>query len=76
MLFLWKNWRHNGIFEIFAVLGEDPSCYFFGCPRSVCAAREDSRHKFTIVLDERCSTRGVFSSIRTLFLLGWKILVG
>ena len=59
-------------------MGEDPSCYFCGGPRSVFAAREDSRHKFTILLDERCSTRGVFSSIRTIFFIrveniGWMI---
>ena len=57
-------------------MAEDSSCNFCGGPRSVCAAREDSHYKFTIVLDERFSSRGVFSSIRTLFLLGWKILVG
>ena len=49
------------IFEFFAAMSED-SCYYCGGPRSVCAASEDSRHKFTMVLDDRFSSRAVFSS--------------
>ena len=63
-------------FEFFAAMSEDSSCYYCGGPRSVCAGGEDSRHQFTMVLDDRYSSRGVFSSIlahiRTLFLLWWK----
>jgi len=53
---------HNVIFEFFAAMSEE-SCYYCGGPSSVCAAGEDSRHKFTMVLDDRFSSRAVFSSI-------------
>ena len=49
-------------FEFFAAMSES-SCYYCGDPRSDCAAGEDSRHQFTMVLDDRYSSRVVFSSI-------------